>query len=51
MEFETISIFLLDNFFLTDWERVWIESRFALAEKDYQIWEKILTKYIRKDYK
>lgn len=46
MEFEKLSIFLLNNFFLTDWERTWLEARYQLTSADYSVWKELLEKYI-----
>jgi hypothetical protein len=47
MDYETISSFLLTNFFLTDWERTWLESRYVLNNiEDLEIWKKLLKKYV-----
>lgn len=45
MDYETLSSFLLSNFFLTDWERTWLESRFDLIKEDLPIWENLTNKY------
>ena len=47
MDYETLSSFLLTNFFLTDWERAWLESRYVLNNiEDLEIWKKLLKKYV-----
>lgn len=46
MDYETISNFLLESFFLSDWERVWLEARFSLnSEKDKYVLKSIIQRY------
>jgi hypothetical protein len=45
MDYEKLSELLLNNFFLTDWERTWLEARFELAEQDLNQFFSILRKY------
>jgi hypothetical protein len=45
MDYENISSFLLSKYFLSDWERTWLEARYTLIEEDFPIWKNILNKY------
>jgi hypothetical protein len=43
--YELLSEWLLNSFFLTDWERTWLEARFEVSEEDVDKFNEILKKY------
>ena len=45
MDYEAISEYLLNYFFLTDWERTWLEARYFLEKEDEPVFEQITEKY------
>jgi len=45
MNYEKISEYLLNYFFLTDWERTWLEARYVLEKEDEPVFEQIVQKY------
>lgn len=44
-DYEKISSWIMNNFFLSDWERTWLEARFHLSDDDLPTWRNILSKY------
>ena len=45
MDFEEARDWLMNKFFLTDWERTWLESRVEPTRHDISVLDEILGKY------